>query len=213
MEQVSLWAFVLQTAWGYLSSQAFREWCLFGAEILVAWVIYLEVRHGRNVDFLEKATNYDANENRRVMYNEFEKLAGTLDERANAFCKMILEPDKEGLRKACERQIALFNDLGFSCRKPFWSIFGRFENPLVFLLPHATISVWVVLKPYIVKRRQVTGPWYATPLLKFTVRSVDFVLRHKRGLSVSNDQGKGVDIKPDELKLIRVELCRLLKDK
>jgi hypothetical protein len=118
MAQVSLPALILQKAWGFVSSPAFREWCVFGAELLVAWVIYLELRHDRNVDFLEKATDYKANEDRRAIYNEFAKLSGTLDERARTFCEMILTPDKMCLRQQCERQIALFNDLGFSCRKP-----------------------------------------------------------------------------------------------
>ncbi len=44
------------------------EWIVFGAEVLVAWVIYLELRHSREANFLQKAADVNANKSRRQIY-------------------------------------------------------------------------------------------------------------------------------------------------
>jgi hypothetical protein len=200
--------------WHIIFSSGFREWCVFGAEILVAWVIYLEVRHDRNVNFLEKATRGRENRDRRKIYNEFLKLPGELDEKARAFCEMIRKPENDRLRRRCERQIGLLNDLAFSCRKPWWAYCGLGDDPLVSLVPHASIYIWVILKPYIITRRNDTGPWYSLPFLHFTIRSIDLVLSHKRGLHFRSEGGGGdIEITREHLKQIREDVRRELNAK
>jgi hypothetical protein len=131
--------------------------CVVVAELIVARVIYLEVRHSRAANFLEKATKDEANQDRREIYNEFLKIPGDLETKSTAFSDMIVKPENRCLKHKCERQIALFNDLGFSSRKPILAFLGR-EDPLVALLPHACICIWVIVKPYILRRRADTGP-------------------------------------------------------
>jgi hypothetical protein len=208
MMQVSLWSFISQTTWEYLSSSAFREWCVFGAEILVAWVIYLEFRHSRSSGFLAKVTDYKANKDRRAIYNQFLVSEGSnLQEKSEAFCKMILMADNSKLKARCERQISLFGELELSNPKPFWSWRGRFDDDLVSLLPHAAIYIWVILHPHILKRRQDTGPWYAKPFMRFALRSLNFVLRFKRELHIHSENGeRGIVITIKELEKIRQNL-------
>jgi hypothetical protein len=213
MKPVSLWFFSLQTVYEWIASAAFREWCLFGAELLVALVIYLELSHSRSSNFLEKATEEEANQDRRDIYNQFLALQGDLQAMSKVFSDMIQTPEKSKLKHQCERQIALFSDLGFSSRKPMWSWHGRREDTLVSVLPHANIYIWVILKPYILKRRADTGPWHSAMFLRFTLRSVDFVLSYKRGLRFRMEDGEGgIEITVEELKAIRVDLKRLIHE-
>src|SRR5579872_2569405 len=186
MTKVSISLYIITAIWEFIkaiiSGSPFREWCVFVAEILVALVIYLELSHTRSSSFLEKATNEEANHDRSEIYSKFLELPGSRQTKSEAFCEMILKTENATLKRKCERQIALFSELGFSTRKPLWSWRGRWENRLVSLLPHPTVYMWVILRPYILKRRADTGPWYAGPFLSFSLRSVDFVRKYKRTL-------------------------------
>jgi hypothetical protein len=183
--------------------------CTVFAELLVAWVIYIEVEHSRRLAFLEKATRFEANEDRQKIYEAYLGLSADLSvsTRADAF-RQLLTTDGE-LKRTCDRQLALFNELGLTCRR---SLFR--ENPLVSLLPHASIYLWVILHPYILKRRRDAGEWFAKPYLAFTLRCVEYTIKQGHGLHLAHANGdEGLRIHLSDVKDVKVELRKELKVK
>ena len=183
--------------------------CTVLAELLVAWVIYVEVEHGRRLAFLEKATRFEANEDRQKIYEAYLGLSAgpSVSARADSF-RQLMATDPE-LKRVCDRQLALFNELGLTCRR---SLFR--ENPLVSLLPHASIYLWVILRPYILKRRRDAGEWFAKPYLAFTLRCVEYTLKHGHGLHLAHaNGGEGLRIHLNDVKDARAELRKELKAK
>jgi hypothetical protein len=164
---------VLPAVVSFLDSTTAIGWATVLAEVFVGCVIYLELEQNRRTAFLEKATNEDANQDRREIYKTFLAMQGvaTLDERSAAFVRLMLSTPAETvngeptLKKRCDRQIALFNNLGITVGE--W--YSR-SAPLVKIFPHAAIYIWIVLHPYIIQRREDTGDWLAKPLLEFTLK-------------------------------------------
>jgi hypothetical protein len=183
--------------------------CTVLAELLVAWVIYIEVDHSRRLAFLEKATRFEANEDRQRIYEAYLGLSADLSvtARADAF-KQLMATDQD-LKHACDRQLALFNELGLTCRRKLFR-----ENPLVSLLTHASIYLWVILHPYIRKRRRDAGEWFAKPYLAFTLRCVEYTIKHGHGLHLGHANGdEGLRIHLNDVKSIKAELRKELKVK
>src|SRR5207302_4835519 len=111
----------------------------------------------------------------------------------------------EEIRVARDKAIALFNELGLVYRKQFWI----FRDRLVTVLPHAAIYTWIFCRPYILRRRQDAGRWFAQPLLEFTLESVKYVLKFKRDLhlrSEDNSNKRELLVSVNDLKNIRAEL-------
>ena len=107
------------------------------AELVVAWVIYRELRLNRNAAFLEKATQFDANEDRRKIYQacfNSPVVCSNIDEASKSFDEYA--STNHDIRRSCEKQIALFNELGLVYRREFW----LFRDRLVTVLPHAAIT-------------------------------------------------------------------------
>lgn len=188
------------------------EWFTFGAELVVAYVIYMEVENSRRDKFFEIASDISANEQRHELYKKFLALTGTPAERARSIQSQF-QTDKE-LRKICTKQIAFFNDLGFLVRRRFWNwlyVFG--ENPAVKLLPHSVIYTWVILNPIIKHRRTLTGEWYATPLLQVVLRSVRVMLKVLSGnqkLYLGEEGENRVEIAVPDLRQIETDVAALL---
>jgi hypothetical protein len=112
------------------------------------------------------------------------------------------------LKRACDNQVGLFNELGFTIGR----LFSR-KRKMVELFTHAAINMWVILSPYILRRREDTGPWFAKNLLLFTLRCVRFVQKSGRPLYIRNTSGaRAVEIGVQDLENIHGELKRLLAD-
>ena len=169
-------------------------------------------RLNRNAAFLEKATNFESNKERLKIYDAYFKLPGTSTSNPREASRlfdghMASAPE---LRRTCEKQIALFNELGLVYRRRWWIL----RDPLVELLPHAAIYIWVFCRSHIIRRRQNVGKWFATPFLKFTLESVKFVLKFDGGLCLRSDENpesKELRISVADLKSIRDELKKELR--
>lgn len=69
----------------------------------------------------------------------------------------------------------------------------------------------MILYPYIKTRREATGEWFATPLIRFTLRSLRYVLQFKHGLHLGHEGEKGLDITVGELEAMKEELEEILR--
>jgi hypothetical protein len=98
-----------------------------------------------------------------------------LAEVPKAFNELI--HSNQTVRRCCENQLSLFNELGLVYRKTL----GVFPTSMVKVIPHATILLWVFLRAHINERREQSGPWFATPFLRFALESV----RYARKFNVS----------------------------
>lgn len=183
-------------AW-FLKSGTVIGWTTIAAEFLVAAVIYFELEQTRRQHFLEKAIDEHADHDRRSIYKAFVAIEGftTLESRSAEFVRVMLRTSLESgnvanggvsLKTSCDRQIALFNDLGITVGSWYSQ-----SGPLVEIFPHAAIYIWIILHPYIIQRRKDTGKWLAEPLLKFALECVAFVLKENgdRGLHLRNGDG------------------------
>lgn len=193
--------------WTIIGTQAFREWSVVAAEIVVAWVIYRELAETRNSAFLHKATIFKTNRDRATIYSEFFALPmtfNTVDEASSGFHRNALNNPK--VHKACMRQLALFNELGIVYRKTFWV----FRNRLVTVLPHAAIYMWIFYRHHVKERRGDSGVWFAAPMLRFTYESVKYALKFNQHLCLRPQTGqsstKELRISVHDLELLRDEL-------
>jgi hypothetical protein len=204
-------------AW-FFKSETVIGWASVVAELIVAAVIYFELEQGRRQHFLERATAEHADHDRRQIYKEFVAATGcpTLEERSKVFVGRMqnapTEPEngtpkqngKVSLKTSCDRQIALFNDLGITVGA--W--YSQSET-LVEIFPHAAIFIWIILHPYIIQRRKDTGKWLAKPLLEFTLKCVTFVLKEngERGLHLRQANGQdGLTISREDLLKVERQL-------
>jgi len=96
--------------------------------------------------------------------------SGALYEVSTAFDKGTADNDE--VRGMGDKEIALFNELGIVHRKG--------QREMVTLVPHAAILMWILCRKSIFRRRQDTGPWYAATLIRFTLESVNYVLKFNR---------------------------------
>jgi hypothetical protein len=193
--------FALGNCWSFLVSSEGIGILTVVAELVVAAVIYFELKQNRRQSFLEKVGQELANEDRRVIYEEYLTLGNSfasLQERSDAFMTRMEEYSR--IKERCDRQITLFNDVGITVGG--WSLF---REPLVDIFPHASIYVWIILRPYILKRRLDAGRWFARPQLLFTLRCVNFVLRQGHGLSLRGMDAP-LEISVAHLQQIREEL-------
>jgi len=195
----------ISSFWIYLNSTSFREWSVVLAELVVAWVIYRELRLNRNAAFLEKATQFDANEDRRKIYQacfNSPVVCSNIDEASKSFDEYA--STNHDIRRRCEKQIALFNELGLVYRREFW----LFRDRLVTVLPHAAVYLWIFCRPQIARRRKDTGWWYAQPMIGFTLESVKYVLKFNRPLYLRDESSnqKHLAVSVADLKNIRAEL-------
>jgi hypothetical protein len=204
------------TRWQTPPSSRVIEFSTIVAEMLVAVVIYFEMEQSRRDHFLEKATTEHADHDRREIYGAFVEIPGemTLGERSREFInKMYAEElhpaPSDGtaskgqggitLKQRCDRQIALFNDLGVTI-----SSWYSQRQPLVELFPHAAVYIWIILGPYIIQRRRDTGEWLAKPLLRFTLECASFILEknQERGLEL---RGRGSRVSISRRDLLEVQ--------
>jgi hypothetical protein len=198
--------------WSDLRFGSLGEWGAVFAELVVAWVIYRELQENRNAAFLQKATLFETNRDRSAIYKAYFALpmtSNTVEEASRSFYENAF--NQGTVQEACHRQLALFNELGLVYRKHFWF----FRNRLVTVLPHAAIYMWIFYGRHVKERRNDSGFWFATPMLKFTLESVKFALKFNQDLCLRPESGqpgkKELKVTVQDLKTIRADLEAELK--
>lgn len=193
---------VLHSVYHFISSITAGEWLLFVSEIAVAAVIYFELEHSRRTAFLEKATGKDSDQERREIYAAYFELSDasqSSDDRAKKFMEhLFTETD---LKKKCDNEIALFNEIGFMIRPRLTQ-----KKQLVEIFPHAPVYIWMILRPYVLQRRTDTGPYFACFYFNFTKRCLDFVIKRTNGLHLRRPDGS------DGCRISRAELLRMREE-
>jgi hypothetical protein len=189
--------------WGSIA-----EWLTIVAELVVAYVIYLEVEHSRQANYFEKATQAGANKDRGIIYEAFVRLGPEsmpLKDRRKEFFDLIhAKPD---IRECCDSQIRLINELGFTATRTLAS-----KKDFVALFPHGPIFLWYIAGPYIEERAGDTGPWYARHLMVFTQDCIEYIREKKPTLALRSFDGSvRIPVLPKDLDLIGDELRILLK--
>jgi hypothetical protein len=193
----------------FLTSNVVIGWATVVAELVVAYVIFVELDASRLQNFVERTTEPKANRERSEIYEVYLGLlkGSDFDAASNAFLTKI-QQDTD-LKGKCDRQIAHFNALGIGI--DHWLAPKR---KIVGIFPHAAVMVWLILGPYIKQRREDSGSWFATPLLKFTLASVEYVSDHnpKGSLRVRHPDGSfGLELTPAKIRQIKTDLEIALK--
>lgn len=189
----------------FLTSNVVIGWATVVAELVVAYVIYVELGASNLQNFVERTTEPSANKERSAIYEAYLALlkGSDFDEASEAFLKKIQEtPD---LKDKCDRQIAHFNALGIGI--DHWL---AQKKKIVGIFPHAAVLVWLILGPYIKQRRQDSGSWFATPLLQFALASVIYVTEHNpKGAPLrlrKPDGSVGFELSPARIRQIKTDL-------
>jgi hypothetical protein len=193
----------------FFTSNVMIGWATVVAELAVAAVIYAELGASRLQNFVERTTEPQANADRSDIYKAYLGLlkVSDFDEASKAFLKKLHED--ACLKGKCDQQIAHFNALGIGIDQ--WL---AQKDKIVEIFPHAAVMVWLILGPYIKQRREDSGSWFATPLLKFALASVRYVIRQNpRGsLRMRHPDGSfGLELTPANILQIKTDLEVALK--
>ena len=149
------------------------EWATAVGEFAIAAVIMWEMEENRRERFLAEAAHMENYVDRGKIYSAFYETEGdSIEERSAEFCKRIWKAGEENssLKNRCERQIVLFNRLG-QIRSRAW----LHRRDYVKLFPHAVVLFWIMIRPYIVERRGMTGDWWASDFQRLTERCIEFL--------------------------------------
>jgi len=146
------------------------------AELLVAWVIFYELEAGRLDSFLSDAG--DLTDERNKIYKAFCGLPqpGPGKTRSVAFAEYLESSEDGCLLDACYKNIRLFNRIGARLPK-LWSLR---RTPLDW---HVAAVMWMILGPYVDKRRDESGRSYAESFLMYALASTGRLLKQKNRLS------------------------------
>lgn len=187
------------------------EWMMFVAELLVAYVIYMEVEHNRYVAFFAKATSEKSDEERRNLYNTYLRFNGTREERLSQF-RLAITAETEAankLRVHCHNQLAMFNEMGFETNR--W--LSR-RHAIISIFPHAPVYFWFIAGTYFIERRRLTGPWFGQHALIYVRSSIEYVMANTDKLTLGlPGQAESIAITRVEMKRMRTEITRLLKQR
>lgn len=149
------------------------EWATAVGEFLIAGVILWEMEENRRERFLAEAAQIGNYEARGKIYSAFYDTAGeSIKDRSEEFCKRIWKEEKDNteLKRSCEHQIVLFNRLGQISRRAWF-----YKRDYVKLFPHAVVLFWIMIRPYIVERRAMTGDWWASDFQQLTKQCLKFL--------------------------------------
>jgi hypothetical protein len=149
------------------------EWATAVGEFVIAGVILWEMEVNRREWFLAKAGQIGNYADRGKIYSAFYDTNGeSIEDRSTEFCKRIWKEDKENakLKSRCERQIVLFNRLGQISRRASF-----YKRDYVKLFPHAVVLFWIMIRPYILERRAMTGDWWASDFQQLTKQCLEFL--------------------------------------
>lgn len=178
-------------------------------EFLIAAVIFWEMEENRRDRFQSEAADIKLYESRRKVYDAFYGTEGEdIRSRSETFCNRIwkVRADEDAeLRRGSEQQIVLFNRLGQILRRA-----SIYRTDYIRLFPHAVILFWVILEPYIQKRRTMTGEWWACDFEQLTKECLLFVLEKpdaKIGLYDKDPvRNKNFVLNTDELRRLEARL-------
>ena len=174
----------------------------FAAEVAVAAAIFIESETSRRFHFVERITRDRRNIDRSEIYSEFLAIEGSdRHVRSQAFLREMRGYAK--LKRQCDSQIEMFNDLGLIIGTPLsWR-----KDFYVRIFPHAAIYVWVILRPYIIRRREDAGPLFAEPMLLFMEECAELLSRNSHSLNLRNRSGEiRMTITAKDLREIRAEI-------
>jgi hypothetical protein len=199
---------VISPVWDFFQCVTPGEWLTCAGELIVAWVIFLELEHQRDVAFLAKATDKESDKDRREIYERFLGAKGTNDQRIKTFQEELNKPEATELRTHCHNQLAMFNEMGYQTDRWF-----RFkQDRYVSVFPHAPVFYWYIAGCYVRDRRALTGPWFGRHALNFIKASIEYVLEYKKDLTLSLP-GKGpMILTVAEMKKMKAEITRLIAD-
>ena len=200
-----------------VSSPNWEKWATLGtwaavlAELIVAAVIYWELRASRTVTAFETIYRESTREGRRRLYDAF--LAGetqTLVARQEEFLKRILE-HKE-LWDASDWQVTQFGWLGLILHRRFlprWCRYG--PNGIVNTISHVITPMAVMLLPYVRLRRRHKGSQWGMHFVGLAATCIPFT--YKNGIKLFRDelaQGPVVDLGRADLELAHKQLNDLM---
>ncbi len=184
------------------------EWASATGEFVIAFVIFLELEVGRRDGFLKEAAQMENYEDRGKIYAAFYNTdGGSTEDKSKRFCERFWKRESEdvNLKESCERQIVLFNRLGQIRRHAF-----LYRSDYIKLFPHAVVLFWIMVEPYIEKRRTMTGEWWARDFEELTKNCLSFLLRNLKGGLTLYDGDRGVKkdfvIRMAELVLLKQKL-------
>lgn len=173
----------------------------FGAEFLIAVVIYYEIEQNRASAFLAEAHG-QIYKDRAEIYDAFVNLEATnLEERGRAFTALV--KSKRELRDNCHAQLLQFARMHYMLR---WSIFHH--DLMVKWFPQVLIRLWVMLGDYASQLSPV-GFWYQKPFMEAVVKSIDLLETKKiPGVAIysNSDTNQTVHVSLNELAKIRNDL-------
>jgi hypothetical protein len=112
------------------------------------------------------------------------------------------------MRKACDEEVSLLNQVGFSVTR--W--FSR-KKTLINLNPYGPVFAWVILKPYLSQRRRDTGRYWARPMFVLMLECVGVVRKELKARKDTNhlrlrakDERFDLIISADEIEHIESDL-------
>lgn len=186
-------------------------WATAAMELLIAVVIGWELEETRRNNFLTEASDSKNYESRGAIYSAFYKTEGdTVEEKSREFCKLIWED--ADLKSKCERHIVLFGRLQQIRR---YALTRRGEYIKVF--PHTVVLFWIMLQPFIVERRALTGEWWASDFMKLAEKCLSYLLKkpdRKLWLYDSDrKRKKDLEISTSDLRRVQASLRAMVASK
>ncbi len=185
-------------------------WVGAAMELCVALVILYEIEQHRRSSFLEEASSEQLFKDRQDIYKVFLEAEGTtVEAKSEAFCESLWHNHE--LRTKCDRQLVLFNKLGYLLAPPPISWIVSNESILQWF-PQSVAILWLILTPYITERRKKNGQWWAKQFSDYTAASVSFLLRN--GVQIlemfhpDRSDFPGLTIGKDQLQAIQRQLRR-----
>ncbi|SRR6266568_2945653 len=178
------------TAQHLTSLNATYDWPVFAATLLAAigeffifWAIISEVRGSRETSFLHTVVDKPFYDDRANLYSHFLTSQPTLvsnpDRRAlwqksDAFSAHICTKDGSEVRKIVDSQLVHLNQIALLYGKH--GMFSR-DKELIEWFPHTVALCWIMLGPYIFRRKELTGHFWAKALVSYALACIEFVLK------------------------------------
>ncbi|MGB8367886.1 MAG: hypothetical protein ACLPYZ_00730 [Limisphaerales bacterium] len=213
-------------------------WAFFAvvAELVVALVIYRELKRNREDTFLEEAFGDKLNEGRREIYGAYlgEGFKGSgpqsrkyLWHHSQEFAEKIfgaaVEKKDTKFLDLCFSQITHFNKLAFLYERHttfnryswFRWVKNKFFHRRLAEWPHVDTAVicWIIFGPVILKRASSSELFRLASFTGFTLACLDFINRDKESklLIFHNDPKVNITIENKVLSKIRGELKKVIK--
>jgi hypothetical protein len=190
-------------------------WAGVVAELVVALVIYWELRAGRTSRAFEALYDKGIYQGRENLYSAF--LSTSADCLAEKQAKFLLKiRENKNLWEDCDSQIQQFAKLGYLLRRnwiwrllPFCRSYGPGE--IVESVSHVIAPLAVMLLPYIRLRRQHKGRHWAKHFVGLAVDCLPLTYASGIGLfERALGEKPDMELTPEQLKTTRRELRSLV---